>query len=114
MKANQPTLYEGIALLFREPGARLETTRQQDYHGDRQEVRQLRVSSALNEWADWPSLAQVGELIHTWRRKGERRREVSYLITSLPRQAAGPRIDRRMGHPPHPSNGQREARKEQV
>ena len=84
-------LYEGIALLFQKPKAGLETTRQRDYHGDRQEVRQLRVSADLNEWADWPYLAQVGELIHTWKRKGETHREVSYLITSLPRQEAGPR-----------------------
>jgi len=91
VKANQPTLYEGIALLFQELEAGLETARQRDYHGDRQEVRQLRVSSDLNDWAEWPYLAQVGELIHTWTRKGETRREVSYLITSLPRQQAGPR-----------------------
>lgn len=91
MKANQPLLYQGIALLFHEPGARLESTRHADYHGDRQEVRQLRVSSALNEWAEWPALAQVGELTHTWRRKGKRGRQVSYLITSLPRRTAGPR-----------------------
>jgi len=91
VKANQPTLYEGIALLFQELRPDLVTARQRDYHGDRQELRQLRVSSALNEWAGWPSLAQVGELIHTWRRKGETHREVSYLITSLPREEAGPR-----------------------
>ena len=90
MKANQPTLYEGIALLFQEPSPNLETTRQRDYHGDRQEVRQLRVSSDLNEWAEWPFLAQVGELIHTWQRKGETHQEVSCLITSLPRQEAKP------------------------
>jgi len=91
VKANQPLLYEGIALLFSDPGARLETRRQADYHGDRHEVRQLRVSSALNEWAEWPALAQVGELTHTWHRKGERGREISYLITSLPPATAGPR-----------------------
>jgi predicted transposase YbfD/YdcC len=91
VKANQPTLYEGIALFFQELDLKLETARQRDYHGDRQELRQLTVSSELNEWAEWPFLAQVGELIHTWRRKGESHREVSYLITSLPRQEANPR-----------------------
>ena len=91
MKKNQPTLCEGIALLFRELGANLETVRQRDYHGDRQESRQLAVSSELNAWAGWPHLAQVGKLVHTWRRKGKTRRDVSYVITSLPRQEASPR-----------------------
>jgi hypothetical protein len=91
VKANQPTLYEGIALLFQERGTPLERARQGNYHGGRREIRQLRVSSALNEWAEWPALAQVGELIHTWQRKGETHREVSYLITSLPREEARPR-----------------------
>jgi len=90
VKANQPTLYEGIALFFQELGASLGTTRQRDYHGDRQEVRQLRVSSELNDWAEWPYLAQVGELTHSWQCKGETRQEVSYLITSLPREEAAP------------------------
>jgi hypothetical protein len=88
---NQPTLYEGIRLFFAELGANLPITRQRDYHGDRQEMRQLRVSEGLNDWADWPYLAQVGELVHTWRRQGETKREVSYIITSLPREEAGPR-----------------------
>lgn len=90
MKANQPTLYAGIALFFEELDARRETVCQRDVHGDRQEVRQLTVSSELNEWTAWPYLAQVGQLIHTWQRKGETHQDVSYLITSLPREEADP------------------------
>lgn len=91
MKGNQPTLYAGIALFFQARPTNLETTRERDAHGDRLELRELRVSSDLNEWAEWPYLAQVGELIHTWQRKGKTHREVSYLITSLPREEAKPR-----------------------
>jgi len=91
VKGNQPTLYDGIARLFEELRQNLEVTRQRDYHGDRQELRELRVSSELNDWSDWPYQAQVGELVHTWQRKGETHREVSYLITSLPREEAKPR-----------------------
>lgn len=91
VKANQPTLYEGIALLFAEPGVRLAMARQRDRHGDRWEARELAVSQELNEWAQWPELAQVGRLVHTCTRKGETRRETSYLITSLSPEAASPR-----------------------
>jgi len=35
VKANQPTLYEGIALLFADPVSPLATVRQRDRHGDR-------------------------------------------------------------------------------
>lgn len=91
VKANQPTLYEGIALLFADPVSPLATVRQRDRHGDRQEVRQLAVSDDLNEWAQWPHLAQVGRLVHTCTRKGKRQQETSYLITSLSPEEASPR-----------------------
>jgi len=91
VKLNQPTLYEGLTLFFSQVEAKLETTRQRDYHGDRQEFRQVKVSSDLNAWAEWPFLAQVAELLHIWKRKGKTHREVSYLITSLPREQANPR-----------------------
>ena len=91
VKANQPTLYEGIALLFAQPGVPLARARQRDRHGDRREVRELAVSQELNAWAQWPYLAQVGRLVHTCRRKGETRRDISYLITSLSPEEASPR-----------------------
>lgn len=90
VKANQPTLYEGIALLFADPGLVVTRARQRDRHGDRWEVRELAVSEELNAWAQWPSLAQVGRLVHTCRRKGKTRREISYVITSLSPEQANP------------------------
>jgi len=90
VKENQPTLYEGIALLFAAPVSPIVTVQQRDRHGDRYEVRELSVSEDLNDWADWPHLAQVGQLVHTWTRRGETQTEVSYLITSLPPALASP------------------------
>ena len=91
VKANQPMLYEGIALLVAEPVSPLASVRQRDRHGDRRELRELAVSEELNDWAQWPHLAQVGRLVHTWTRKGRRHQETSYLITSLPEHEANPR-----------------------
>jgi hypothetical protein len=50
-KANEPGLYERIALPFGEPVSLWATVRQRDRHGDRREVRDLVVSPELNEWA---------------------------------------------------------------
>ena len=91
VKANQPTLYEGIELLFAAPVSPLSTVRQSDRHGDRREVRVLSLSADLNAWAQWPHLAQVGRLVHRWTVRGARHTEVSYLITSLTEQQATPR-----------------------
>lgn len=90
MKANQATLLEGIQLLFSESATRFETVCRTDTGHGRQEQRRLRVSSELNAWADWPHLAQVGELVHSWQAKGETHQETSYLITSLSREEASP------------------------
>ena len=88
LKANQPALHAGVQLLFEQPVSPLLTVRQRDRHGDRHELRELTVSSDLNEWAQWPGLGQVGRLIYTCRRKGEISRETSYIITSLSAQEA--------------------------
>ena len=90
VKLNQPTLYAGIALLFAGPVGGVGTTVQRDRHGDRSELRELAVSEALNEWAAWPHVAQVGRLVHTWRRRGETKTQTSYLLTSLPADQASP------------------------
>jgi len=88
LKGNQPELHAAAALLFEQPVSAAIRVRQKSRHGDRREVRELAVSSDLNEWAQWPHLAQVGRLIYTCRRKGKISRETSYIITSLsPRQA---------------------------
>lgn len=100
LKANQPALHAGVQLLFEQPVSPLITVRQRDRHGDRQELRELTVSSDLNEWADWPGLGQVGRLVSTCRRKGEISRETSYLVTSLSAQeaTAGQLLDLVRGH----------------
>jgi hypothetical protein len=90
VKQNQPALYQGIELLFAQPVSPLRTARQRDRHGNRREIRKLAVSEDLNEWAQWPHLAQVGRLVHSWTVRGERQTEVSYLIASLSAQQATP------------------------
>ena len=88
-----------MQLLFQESAARFETVCRDDHGRGRHEQRWLRVSSELNDWAEWPYLAQVersrassevGELVHTWQVKGETHQEISYLITSLSREEASP------------------------
>jgi predicted transposase YbfD/YdcC len=77
-------------LLFEHPVSAPVTVRQKNRHGDRLEVRELALSAELNEWADWPGLAQVGRLTCLRRRKGQTTRETSYIITSLSSEQATP------------------------
>jgi len=90
LKGNQPELQAGVALLFAHPVSPPAVVRQRHRHGDRLEVRELVVSSDLNEWAQWPGLAQVGRLTSRRRRKGRTTTETSYIITSLSSQQARP------------------------
>lgn len=91
MKANQPTLHEGIALLFASGAEPSKPVRRASKHGGRVEVRELVASTMLNEWAQWPHLAQVAQLT-SWRtERGETTQETHYLITSLPPEQAGPK-----------------------
>ena len=91
MKGNQPTLCEGVQLLFAQPVGKLSRACQRSRHGNRHEVRELAVSSELNEWAEWPFLGQVGQLTYTCDCKGKLTRETSSIITSLTPQQASPR-----------------------
>ena len=86
LKANQPALYEGVKLLFDEPPYAPSTVRCMRKRSGEIQRWHLSVSSALNGWADWPHLAQVGKLVHTWTDKGEEKSETSYLIASLPEE----------------------------
>ena len=79
-----------MALLFENPVSAPAVVRQRNRHGDRLEVRELAVSSELNEWAHWPGLAQVGRLTCLRRRKGQTTMETSYIITSLLPEQANP------------------------
>ncbi|MDO8674283.1 MAG: ISAs1 family transposase [Dehalococcoidia bacterium] len=91
VKANQPTLLEDIAILFADPPTKPEMVVEKDRHGDRQEVRRIEVSTALNEYSDWPYLAQVYRIEREVTIKGETKREMTYGVTSLWPGEAGPK-----------------------
>src|SRR5262245_37136611 len=60
-----------------------------DQHGDRIESRRLRATDLLNDYLDWPGVAQVCRVEREVRcRGGEPRREVAYAVTSVPREEA--------------------------
>ena len=57
--------------------------------GGRVVLRRLRATDLLNEYLDWPGLAQVCEVHREVRRPGrEPSREVAYAITSVPADQA--------------------------
>ena len=96
--SNQPTLQADIAQLFAPepaPGPghapwAIEETRARTVekgHG-RLEVREIRVSSELAEYVNWPYAQQVFELRRTWTTKGVTKQEVKHGITSLPQPVA--------------------------
>ena len=102
VKENQPQTYTAVQLLFAEqkpsPGfGKVATDFQQvekvnKGHG-RIEKRRLTSSAMLNDYLDWPGLAQVYRLERkfTWLRQGQvvkTSQEVEYGITSLPRHKA--------------------------
>ena len=100
VKENQATLLHAIATLFASradaalTAASLpawdmrEATTVDKGHG-RLEVRHLAASTELNDYLDWPALAQVMMIERTWWERGERRTAVRYGITSLPAAVAG-------------------------
>jgi predicted transposase YbfD/YdcC len=97
VKRNQPNLYQAIADLFdyppppAQPNEYLATTDTDLGHG-RLEIRRLESSTALNQYLDWPGVAQV--LRRTRRairlKTGEVSEQVTYGITSLTRRQAHP------------------------
>ena len=100
VKANQPTLMDDIAVLFADPPVRPAEAVQKSRHGDRREVRKLQASCALNEYSDWPRLAQVCRIEREVTRKGETTVEVAYAVTSLWPHEAGPKrlLELNRGH----------------
>jgi predicted transposase YbfD/YdcC len=94
VKDNQPTLAADLQLLFDPPAGtpplldRREAHTLERGHGRDQERRHLVASTDLNEYSDWPALAQSFRLERTWREGGKRKRMVQYGITSLPPAAA--------------------------
>ena len=60
-----------------------------DKHGGRVESRRLRATDLLNDYLDWPGVAQVCQVEREVRRPGQGpSREVAYAITSVPREQA--------------------------
>lgn len=90
LKDNQPGLREAVSLLFAEPpwGESFAYVCQEGRHGDRWERRRLWASPALNEYLDWPGLAQVCCVERTRWYRGKKTVELSYAITSLPPERA--------------------------
>ena len=90
VKANQPTLYEDIRLLFTPPVGTLplddrrEATTIDHGHGRHDDMRHLIASTDLVGYSDWPGLAQVFRLERTWHEHGATKSAVRYGITSLP------------------------------
>ncbi len=56
-------------------------------HG-RLERRTLKATTALNEYLDWPGVAQVGQVERVVKQDGETSTEIRYFITSVPREQA--------------------------
>ncbi len=95
VKENQATLLRAIVTLFASradaalAAATLplwdmrEATTVDKGHG-RREVRHLVASTVLNDYLNWPGLAQVFVVERTWWERGERKTAVRYGITSLP------------------------------
>lgn len=100
VKANQPDLYDDLALLFASPppGEVFATHRSRTRHADRHEVRLLTASAALTGYLDWPGHRQVLRVVREvyaacpsapgGLAAEPRLRDVRYFITSLP--ATGP------------------------
>jgi hypothetical protein len=54
-------------------------------------VRQLLASTDLTGYLDWPGLAQVVRLQHTWEERGQPEEAVHYAVTSLAPPAGPPK-----------------------
>ncbi|MCA1723278.1 MAG: ISAs1 family transposase [Thermomicrobia bacterium] len=100
VKENQATVLRALATLFASraetalraaslpPWDMREATTVDKGHG-RLDLRHLVASTALNDYLDWPGLAQVVMIERTWWERGERKTAVRYGITSLPAAVAG-------------------------
>jgi predicted transposase YbfD/YdcC len=95
VKENQPTLLEDLVLLFAQPppGEALVADLRFGRHGDRQELRLLRASTALVGYSDWPHLGFACSVQRVRSRKGKTSYEQQYAVTSLtPAQADAARL----------------------
>jgi predicted transposase YbfD/YdcC len=104
VKENQPRLYEDIQRLFApdnpKPGfgkitTDFQTAAKSNYGHGRLEKRTLQTSAMLNDYLDWPGVAQVYRLEREfrWLRQGKVYKtscDIEFGITSLPRAQAAP------------------------
>jgi len=95
VKENQPQLSRAIATLFASradtalraaslPAWDMREVRTVNKGHGRVEVRHLVASTALNDYLDWPGVAQVLMIERVWWEHGERHEAVRHGITSLP------------------------------
>ncbi len=99
VKENQPQLYRDLATLFAaRADAALraaslpmwdmrEAVTAERGHG-RRERRRVTASTELNDYLDWPGVAQVFMVERYWQEGGATKQAVRYGITSLPSQVA--------------------------
>jgi predicted transposase YbfD/YdcC len=99
VKENQPTALRATAALFAAradaavtaaslpPFDMRRATTVEKGHG-RVERRHAIASTELNDYLDWPHLAQVVMIARTWWGRGRRHEAVRYALTSLPPQVA--------------------------
>lgn len=104
VKGNQATLQDNIAQLFEPPSQaeverigfqapaplEIQEAKEVDKAHGRIEVREIKVSSELADYVQWPYLAQVFEIKRDWHSKGEWHSEVHLGITSLPASITEP------------------------
>ena len=98
VKRNQGSLYEAIEMVFNEPPLPSVDEEAIGYrytekgHG-RLETHQLESTTALNDYLDWPGVAQVIRRTRRWidLSTGEIHQHVRYGVTSLDRARALPR-----------------------
>jgi len=95
VKGNQPELHRDLATLFAHradtalnaaslPALDMRTTTTDDHGHGRVERRILIASTDLNDYRDWPALAQVFTVERVWQERGVTKQSVRYGITSLP------------------------------
>lgn len=99
VKGNQPELQQGIATLFAHRADRAlnaaslpkQDMRQAVMHNNghgREEQRTLIASTDLNDYLDWPGMAQVFTVERVWQDRRGEHQSVCFGVTSLPSTVA--------------------------
>ncbi len=90
VKENQPTLLDDLTTLFADADAPVQMAETVDAHHPRVERRQVRTTTELAGYCDWPGLAQAAciERHVTALPSGKTTVERAYAVTSLPPERA--------------------------